>query len=619
MSGIVVECEGITALGRSDGDDLLELRTSGLSANVRCEIDVFRESLPDSITPRLEDFLFLAAYVYSADTRVSRGGRTDVFGAKWARSFRFAAPVSDASFWRKPEVVVALTETLEFLTGDVFDFEFASSSAPRPLQLRFKLEGLAEPLEEPDIAVCFSGGLDSLAAAIFARQKGLRPMLVSHRPISIVDSRQKNLVSILRERDGAWHYPHYSLWVNRKGGSRPPEMTQRSRSFLFTVLAVVAAVSRHVDDVWLCDNGIVSVNLPQSAQNVGTFLSRSTHPRYVRLMERLCRLVVDNPSFRISNTLALHTKKDVVEAIGNHEPALIQEAVSCVHVERRPKAMQHCGTCTQCIDRRFATRAAGLEAFDLPERYERDVLYSGLEEGDQRTHAENYVRFARKLQTLDSPELFLGEYPELLDCLPEDADPDDWSREFWGLFQRHQETVNGVLQALIREKAVEILNGDYPPDSLLGLVLSRQHLVDEQDRYAARLRELLLGTLPTVFQTSQPRDEKALQEAGQAVFQAAGENLARELPLLPFASIGTRPDFSSGAVRGGLFVEFKYVRERRRLNGIITEMTSRVVIYRRQQAAVLFIVYDPSRSIADRGEFAASFESEDQVWVGVCP
>ena len=62
--------------------------------------------------------------------------------------------------------------------------------------------------------------------------------------------------------------------------------------------------------VWLCDNVVVSINLPQSSENVGTFLSRSTHPRYLALAQALMRIVTDRGQLTITNTLFGKTKKE---------------------------------------------------------------------------------------------------------------------------------------------------------------------------------------------------------------------------------------------------------------------------------------------------------------------
>lgn len=305
-----------------------------------------------------------------------------MFGAEWARNLHFVIPVWDLAFWTRPEVTSGLIEVLQFLTGDEFSFQFTQRATGTPLQRFLQFRELAEAPFGADLIVLFSGGVDSLAAAIEAVQNGRKPMLVSHRSAPTIDRRQRELVGLLRRSFGASLFPHVSLWVNRSGGRRPSEFTQRSRAFLFTTMGVVAASQLNLSEVRLCDNGVVSINLPQSGQGVGTFLSRSTHPRFLQLAEAWMRIVTERPDLSIRNTLLFKTRKEVMEDIARaRHPELIQESVSCAHPGGRTRLQPHCGVCSQCVDRKFASTASGLEAFDLPERYERDIFTDPLKRG----------------------------------------------------------------------------------------------------------------------------------------------------------------------------------------------------------------------------------------------
>ncbi len=432
-------------------------------------------------------------------------------------------------------------------------------------------------------------------------------------------SRQKNLLEEVRRRFPCWVFPHVSMWVNRQSGKRTLEFTQRSRSFLFTSLGVVTAAILGIDDVWLCDNGVVSINLPQSSENVGTFLSRSTHPRYLALAQALMRMVTDRSQLTITNTLFDKTKKEVMEIIaGNGHPELIQEAVSCAHFEGKTKHQPHCGVCTQCIDRRFASTAARLTEHDLVSRYEKDIFVDALDEGLPRTHAENYVRLAMRLEAIQTPDQLIEAFPQLFDCLPEDGDVDASARAMFDLFHRHQQTVNGVLEQQIQAHSQDIRRASLPPECLLRLIVSGHHTKDRRIGYIDRLRSLITKSLPAAFQTQAAKNERQVQDVGEAVFQAAKEQLQREAPQIPFGAVTTKPDFSD-APEGTtpLFIEFKYINNRARLNSVQTEMTSRVTVYRDQGAWILFLVYDPKRTITNDERFGIAFQKHDGVWVGI--
>jgi len=572
MNDYLVLCDGAPTPPKAGKKPDLSLFTEGKERNLRLQVDGFGSAFWKVIPERLGDLLRLAAFVYGADTRISRGTGKDAFAADWRRSFRFVMPVWDLAFWKQGDVREPLAEMLEFLTGDEFAFDFVQRSPQKPVQ-QFLFKELVGKLPAVKVVTLFSGGVDSLSAVLQAVKEGRSPLLVSHRPGPVIDRRQKNLVDELRKRFSSWVFPHVSLWVNRHSGKRTVEHSQRSRSFLFTSLGVVAAAMLGVDDVWLCDNGVVTINLPQSSENVGTFLSRSTHPRYLSLAQALMRTISDQATLTITNKLFDKTKKEVMEIVAaSGHPELLQETVSCAHVEGKTKLQPHCGVCTQCIDRRFASVAAGLAEHDMPSRYEKDVFLSPLKEGEERTHAENYVRFATKLESLPNADKLFETYPELFDCLPDDGDVDACARILFDLFERHQKTVNGVLEQEIKVHSQDIRRAALPPDCLLRMVLSGQHTKDRRVGYVDRLRSLLTKSIPAAFQTQTAKNEHHVQDVGESVFLAASEQLQREAPQIPFGAVTTKPDFSDAPKdTTPLFIEFKYIKNRARLNHIQKE------------------------------------------------
>src|SRR5882724_681077 len=150
--------------------------------------------------------------------------------------------------------------------------------------------------------------------------------------------------------------------------------------------------------------------------------------------------VTERHALLIHNTLLFKTKKEVLGIIAaSGYPELLQETVSCAHTESKTKLQPHCGVCSQCIDRRFASEAASLHNYDLMSRYEKDIFREPLDEGIERTHVENYVRFALRLEGLQSSDAFFRDFPDLFDCLPTTGDVEAFAQALWELFQRHQQ------------------------------------------------------------------------------------------------------------------------------------------------------------------------------------
>jgi hypothetical protein len=612
VNRIVVRVDGAGPSTLATNDKAIDLWTRGDKRNVLVEPDEVVRTFLAEVSPRCRDLLRIAGAIYAADARVTRGRITDAFNDAWRRSFVFHIGVNDGAFWESQKTLNALRSALEFLSGDSIEFSFskASAAAATARQSLLPTDLGMSSFREANVVILLSGGLDSLAATLQARGAGLRPLLVSHRSAPQIQARQENVVNLLRARDPTWSYPHVSVLLHNVG-MRPPEFSQRTRSFLYGSLAGIAAQHLKIHDVRICDNGVVTLNLPPSGQSVGTTLSRSTHPGYIRRLEPLLRLLTEDAELTVKNTLFDLTKREVVELIAQRGcPELIQETVSCAHTERRTKGQPHCGLCTQCIDRRFATIAADLERHDLAERYEHDIFTSALKEGRDRAHAENYVRFAHELlRYSDSASTFFVERGgDLADALPEDH-MEDFVRKVHDLFQRHQCDVHAVLTAQIARHAEALAKGDLPEHCLLRMTGASDVKTSPREQYVAKLAGLLSQALSISFQTNPPENERAMQDAGEAALKTADERFHREGPQMPFGSVSVRPDFSKWLDSSdALYIEFKLIKDKKDRNRVHGEIASDLSQYP-SNCHLLFVVFDPKRSLADPSKLKDEVES----------
>lgn len=367
----------------------------------------------------------------------------------------------------------------------------------------------------PDSVVLFSGGADSLCAAVEAAfLEGAKPVLVSHRSTPNVSSRQKWLVQELRRRHLAWYFPHISVWVHRKG-SEALESSQRTRPFLFASLGAAVANQLGLRDVLLGDNGVASLNLPINAQLVGALATRSTHPRFIALFNDFVRKVLSVQP-QVSNPLWSRTRAEVLHVLAQAQVGgLLQETVSCSYTRGRPLSQIHCGVCSQCIDRRFGSLGAGLGEHDLAELYGVEIFSPALAEGHPRTLALSYVRFAREILKTPEDGLF-DKYPQLYECLlPDDPSPQSTAEALIALLQRHAKTVVGVLEAQVVTLREEIAAGDLPPTSLVGLAVSTAESPNGEFRAAPGFRSVWWRGEQFTFGSKQAQVVELLFEAHQ--------------------------------------------------------------------------------------------------------
>ncbi len=370
------------------------------TVNLRSGVEDFGEHFgkPTSLE---RDLLLVGAAVFAADRAVLRGEREE-----FDRRFDLSIPVVNAGqLGQRRE---DLERVLRFLSRDDWRLELRQEA------------GAVEKARKIDrgegTTLLLSGGLDSLAAAIQLGQERRRAQLVSHTTRNRVTiSAQKELVSLLRA--AGYEMPHYPIFVSSQSDDRNPahdqENSQRTRSFVFLILAALAARrSGHGRLVWLAENGHMAIHLPLVPARVGAFSTHTANPEFIQRMEAILGglLGID---ISIENPFLYRTKADIVEIIRAALPAGIAVSVSCWRTPRGKEQAIHCGVCIPCFVRRVALEFRG----DDPTVYEKDPWRIPLENqpGDD-TGRRNLVDlgiFVQRVEAASDDEM-MHQWPELI-------------------------------------------------------------------------------------------------------------------------------------------------------------------------------------------------------------
>jgi hypothetical protein len=446
---------------------------------------VFRRDLP----PRLIDFLEIAAYVFTADCATDRGDKwtNDDSTEPWGRDLAFVIPVRDAAFWNKIEVRNLLEDVLDFLSNDKYSFTFVPLHRDRVDQPYFKFGDQKEwPFQHPERVIMFSGGLDSLAGAIETAMQGGRLVLVSHRPVSTMDSRQQGLFTQLQGK-----FPgrliRIPVWVNKSKAAK--ESTQRTRSFLFAALGTLVAQSVQASGVRFYENGIVSLNLPLAQEALRARASRTTHPVTLYLLSSLCAAVMEG-EFVIDNPYLFKTKTEVVASLATHEAAhLIPYTCSCSHSMFKTNHQRHCGLCSQCIDRRFAVIAAGLLDYEPAADYVSDVFVGRREKDLDRAIAVDYTRHGIELNQRSEEQLAERFNTEISRAVLYEDKRGESAQKIIAMHKRHGGVVTRVLEQAVHDHAARLSDRTLDNTSLLALAIGPQPQYQAQ-----QLRDSLIET-----------------------------------------------------------------------------------------------------------------------------
>ena len=425
-------------------------------------IEKLSRNLVARMPDRSLDLIEIAALVYAADSAVSRGGTMDQhMGAKWHRRFRIEMPVRELALWQDPVIKRALEETLMFLSGDRFEFEFTEHAFGNIEQTGFFDFG-PDDSWVPDTVMMFSGGLDSFAGALeeIVERKN-RVALISHFSSTKIAPVQRALQKAITNKLDVDKSRHFPMRVELKAGSNT-EGTHRTRSFLFASLGVVTAQAFGKERVSFYENGVVSLNLPPVGNVLGTRASRTTHPQSLNRFSDLFGQIFEAP-IRIDNPFFWRTKTDVVTTIARLGMAdQIAHTRSCADVHNQTKQFAHCGRCSQCIDRRFAVLAAKLEQYDPEEAYRVDLIAGRRSSVRDKEIALSYVRMALGFEVMTPVELE-RRFSEIVNAVDHLGEPPVTAlSRLTDLLRRHGAAVSEVMREAMKGSAPD----QFPEDSL---------------------------------------------------------------------------------------------------------------------------------------------------------
>lgn len=340
------------------GENLLPVQLYGLSGLGRGDISIIGNPAIDrikrlgvKIPAQVMDFLSIALAVTAADTFVQRESSED----GWTRQFSLRLPLNEPSRWNA--LKKELESALHFLSGDIWDFEFCTGgyAPPEPYSQHSRFHLIK--LKELNCVSLFSGGLDSAIGAIDLLTVGRAPLLVSHA-YKGDKSRQDQIAERLNGR-----YSRFEINADPHHYQGVTDITMRTRSLNFLAFAAVGAcavqkISQKAKvDLFVPENGFISLNAPLTPRRIGTLSTRTTHPHFIASIQQIFDTV--GIPCQIINPYQFKTKGQMVSQCLNRSllSGIVESTVSCSHWKR---TNQQCGVCIPCIIRRASLHAGGI-------------------------------------------------------------------------------------------------------------------------------------------------------------------------------------------------------------------------------------------------------------------
>lgn len=339
-------------------ESLIPVQLYGIDGKSRGDISVIGNPITEKIqrlgvevNSKAIDFLSIALAVTAADTFVLRSESPD----GWTRQLSLKIPLCEPDCWIALQS--QLEKALHFLSGDMWNLEFTEGGFAPPLipqDKRFKLT----QLDNLNCVSLFSGGLDSTIGAIDLLDNGYKPLLISHAYKG--DSAfQKEIDQVL-----SGEYSRFEVNADPHKAMGITDITMRTRSINFLAFAVVGASAIQQSnslqnvDLYVPENGFISLNAPLTPRRIGTLSTRTTHPHFIKSIQSIfdqvgieCTII--NPyQFKTKGQMVLECQDRTLLA------NLVNKTVSCSHWKRKN---QQCGTCVPCIIRKASLHTGGIQ------------------------------------------------------------------------------------------------------------------------------------------------------------------------------------------------------------------------------------------------------------------
>lgn len=331
---------GINYVSMYAHDSLPDVSTIGTSL-----IEAIKHA---GLTPRAAswDFLTLALAVNAADHIVER----DLSADGWTRTIELGIALYEPAPYE--QLTSELELALRFLTGDFWKLNFVDGGYPPPVPKLITTYNA-------DCVSLLSGGLDSLIGALDLHAEGRRPIFVSH--IARGDSENQRLYAQTldgNERHLQWNQ---NIWLKPQ---REGEGSTRGRSIVFFAFAAIAADSLAqttgdgVIELFVPENGLISLNVPLTAGRVGSLSTKTTHPVFMHRLQHLWTKLGVPAELRLP--YAAMTKGEMMAQC--RDPHRLRElagtSTSCGRFA--VFGLKHCGRCVPCMVRRSAFMRSGI-------------------------------------------------------------------------------------------------------------------------------------------------------------------------------------------------------------------------------------------------------------------
>ncbi len=316
-------------------------------------LNLFKEEQLFNPTKESLDFLYTTFYIYLTDILLPRE-KTSI--DNWSRDIKLNIPVSNPSLWNASKEI--LIEALNFLTGDIWEFEFYQLDTDY-----FQVDTFDVNTFGVEHICLLSGGLDSLIGAINLIKEENNILFISHygNKAARQDYQRKIFDKLEKENKNIYLSQFYvkpdgAFFHNKDESKNIYDINQRARSILFLGFQIFNAINFNIEKIIVPENGLISINLPLNESRAISNSTKTTHPYFFGKLKEFMNSLGFN--IKIFNPYKHCTKGQMLDNCKDKElmESLLEDTISCSHNAHSRWWVRsdklNCGYCVPCMIRR---------------------------------------------------------------------------------------------------------------------------------------------------------------------------------------------------------------------------------------------------------------------------
>lgn len=291
------------------------------------------------------------------------------------RKFVFDIPLFEPELWRNSRKIIE--DLANWVSDENYEIMLTKNNA--------------DPFEEPLLqtnnnypTTLFSGGLDSLSGAYYNLKNSIKSDYIGFVNKNEEYTHQRVIGQFYRNVFS----DDTKIQLVQKPNIRKEQLTQATRSLLYIALAVANSHFNESNEVYLYENGILSLNPELS----GRFTTKTTHPKTIQKYNNLLSSI--GFDIKIKHPFLFCTKGDIINNMNHDFKSQIKNTFTCG--SGRNPMYNHkgqCGICVPCILRKISIASHDNEKFDGEYHYNYGIKFTDISEDYHRKKYESDFQY----------------------------------------------------------------------------------------------------------------------------------------------------------------------------------------------------------------------------------